>query len=308
MQVPASQPSNDGGSAPSLSAVELRGARLESLWRRRTRGELSAAERVELAELIAQEATLAAGPMPLGCGTPTLPLTKRTTRAKYPRPLKAYAAELGRSVRTLKTWIEAGRRATPLELPDFENKSTLAGWWTRCMSHEPPTDLLALASSTPPPGSPGAARSEGLDVDALLALDEGGALKDAKTFRLGVTKKLKDAYAAGDDTAIQRLGRRFADAAEIERRLEISLANSARQSGDLIPKAELFPELSQLLAVQRVMRSTMSRRIRASMLLPPDVDARVDQIIEEQRRGEEAVLRRLSQFQSLEQVERELLA
>jgi hypothetical protein len=227
-------------------------------------------------------------------------------RARYANDLAHYVSTYGRGERQLKRWIAAGKAAQPPELPPLDEPAKMHGWWVKHMTQKPPTRIVELALAK---NSAGARTDDvsGRSIDITqIEVNEGDELRTARGILAAVGSQLADAYRTNDDAAIDRLQRRWEKAMNAKRLAENAERSAKKQAGELVPVSELFPELSQLLATLRVMRTTMGRRIRARLTLPPDLDAKLDAIIEDERRGEEAVLRRLSFFRSLDEVENEL--
>lgn len=221
---------------------------------------------------------------------------RRAAPARYLHPLAHYASILKRQDRQLKRWIAQGRSIVPPELPPFDDLPKLAAWFSKAYNTCAPDDLVALAEASSP------LRSNPIDV-SLLEATYVQVVEDARRFVKASAQQLSEAFASGQETLIDRAQRRFERAADGLRKLEAGERAAAKQRGDLISVADLLPEMSALLGTLRVMRSTMGRRIRARLTLPPELDAKLDAVIEDERRGEEAVLRRLSQFRSVDEIE-----
>lgn len=238
----------------------------------------------------------------------------RSGRARYDRPLGEYEEIFGTKLRQLKQYILIGKEAAdPLtgrpktDLPPFDQPEKMAGWWARNMKHRAPARILALATARSAeeqaPGDPG------LDVGDYEG-QFADALKEARTLLAVATAQWKEASKSGVEARVEICQRRFLRALRAVKETEQAVREDQKASGDLIPKAEIFPEISELLQVLRHMRSTRRRRTLASInldsLLSTDRETAANMIgdaVDAAHESEDKVLRRLSQFGSLEEVD-----
>lgn len=228
--------------------------------------------------------------------------------------LQNFVPTYGRSVRQMKRWIATGRAAKKPELPPLERPDLMRDWWTRHMTQRCPAKIVQaaidVARNPTTPAEPGASGSAGKSIDVKqLEMVSGQAVLQANRFLAATANALEAAYLDGNDAEIDRLQKRWDKALNAVRLAESSERAARKQDGDLIPKAVLFPELSTYLEVQRVMRSTMARKVCSSLAdLSDEIRERVASAIEKQRAPEESILRRLPQFRSIEEIELELTA
>lgn len=229
-------------------------------------------------------------------------------KAQYLHELKDYAETYRRSPRQIKRWIRAGRYAKPPELPPLDAPAGMLAWWNRMLVQEqlkqkPPVILEQFAIDAAKGVAPG--KLTAIDVSQLDVAGVG--LKQARGFLAAAAQQLTEAYGAGDDAMIGRVQARWEKALSAVRLAEVEERKSAQARGDLLPKPEVLSELSQLIEMVRNMTATMSRRIRARVgPLPPELDAKLDGAIEQERAREWAALKRAKYFGTIEEVVLEL--
>jgi hypothetical protein len=223
-------------------------------------------------------------------------------RANYEKQnLIEYESVFATKVRQIKNWIALGKAAKPAELPPLDSPGEMAAWWTRHMKQRVPAKLIALASQKTSGAAP---NSSIVDLTKLVGA-VGDALRKARAVRMATDQHLTEAYASGDDTKIEICQRRWLRAVEQERKLETAAREEAKASGDLIPRAELLPELSQFLEVMHQMRRSARRRIlaRFHVDLSPELAEALGIAIEQELERGDAVLRQLKQFRTLEEID-----
>jgi hypothetical protein len=287
---------NDAASSPNEETQRFAKVRETSLLIKWSRGgRLSRTEFEEIRHRLPVGSTL-------DNETPALNLDE-SGRARYKKELVHYESIYNTKVRQLKKYIAVGKAAKPPELPPLDQPPEMPGWWARHMKQRVPPRLLALAATRQPEENDEA----GIDVGKLSG-DVGDAVRRARVFLEAADRQLSEAYDSGVDSKIEVKQRRWLKALEALRKAEAAEREDRKASDELIPRVELLPELSQLLEVLRHMRSTMKRRIIARIgIMPPDFPAdftdRLSVAIEIERANEDAVLRRLKQFRSVEEID-----
>jgi hypothetical protein len=232
---------------------------------------------------------------------PPIPQNRR-----YAKRLGEYAAIFARSPRAIKSWIAAGRNADPPSLPPFDEPAAMLAWWTRHMKRRPPDSIVAMAVDRQILSNwKEATAGVPLEVEKLaLNVD---ALQQARVFLAAANRKLQTAYLDGNEAGVHRAHRLFESAMETFRKAQISSRAESKTKGDLVSKAELFPEISHALEVLRAMRETMARRIMRrvcgrSLQIPAGLEAELSLAIEAERGSEDAILRRLATFETMNDV------
>jgi hypothetical protein len=233
-------------------------------------------------------------------------------RAKYLKPLEEYEEIFETKKRGIKKWIARGKAAIRekiqgASLPPLDEPEKMKDWWARHMSQRCPDKILRLALEAQTQGATaGAAGNRSIDVKSF-DLEEDDVTKQARGFLAAAAHNLTQAYTGGQDADIERGSRRWDKAMDSFKKAEATARAAAKQRGDLISRPELFSEMSTLLETVRNVQNTMSRRIRARLgELPPELDARLDAVIEAERRSELSILRRLKFFRSTDEVVLEL--
>jgi hypothetical protein len=218
----------------------------------------------------------------------------------YQKDLIEYESVYGTGLRQIHRWISAGKSANPPELPPLDAPHEMSAWWARHMKHRVPAKLVALALRKPTAAS----ENEGIDISNLQTA-AGDAVRQSGTYLAAADKHLASAYASGDDARIEICQRRWLKALDAVRKAEFAAREDAKVKGDLIPKSELLPELSQFLEVMHQMRRSARRRILAKFLvdLSPELTEKLGQAIEQELKRSDAVLRRLKHFRSLEEID-----
>lgn len=153
---------------------------------------------------------------------------------------------------------------------------------------------LAAAKDNESEGDVGGINIRELNIDNL------DSLKQAQRYLAAIDQKLARAYALGNDDEIRRWQAPFDKALEAVRKAQNADREERKLAGDLIPRAELFSELNQLLTMQRNMRATMDRRIVARLALPEEYHESLRAAIRAERDQEDSVFRQLRHFQGIE--------
>jgi hypothetical protein len=192
-------------------------------------------------------------------------------------------------------------------MPPLDDPPAMAAWWEAHMTQRVPAKILALAVST------AATAAESRKTDAVdvgkLDIENLDSLRQAKRYLAAVDAKLSAGYAAGDEAEIRRWQKPFNESIETVRKLEAAQREADKAAGEVIPKVELFNDLSSLLEVLRQMRASMSRRVTSRLSdLGPDVLARIRDVIAAELETHDGVLRQLKQFRSIEEVQFQLQA
>jgi hypothetical protein len=187
-------------------------------------------------------------------------------RVAYRKHLRDYVTVFDTKVRQIKRWVAAGKAAVDdngdpcPDPPPLDDPPAMAAWWEKHMTQRVPAKLLSLAVAATLPANQESDRTESVNVNELN-VDELNSLRQARRYLAALDAKLTAAYAGGDEAAIRRWQKPFNEALESVRKLEASERDAAKAAGEVIPRAELFSELSQLIEVLRQMQSTMRRRI-----------------------------------------------
>lgn len=83
------------------------------------------------------------------------PYSKSLTDGKHRRPYKEYEALYGKKERTIKWWVDQGKKASGgADLPPLDHPTEMPVWWDRVMKQRCPQSVLdaaRAASSSPPP-------------------------------------------------------------------------------------------------------------------------------------------------------------
>jgi len=296
----------------SLTQEELERARnarqqiLVAKWMRRSR--MSRAELDEIRVVIGEEEYAKALIELENPGTPD-PFASRT---EYLHVLTRYEKIFKRSVRQVKRWIKAGRLAKPPELPPLDEPGKMLDWWHRMvtagqLTQRPPPILEEFAIEAAKLGAAGTAGGLGaIDISKLETV-QGIELKQAYSFLAATGMQLETAYANANDALITRIQKRWKDALDAVRMAEDSQRKAQKATGELLPRPEVISELLVLIETLAGMQRTMSRRIRARFgALPPEIDAKLDEVIEAERARECAALRRAKIFRTGDEIILEL--
>jgi hypothetical protein len=280
----------------------LRKARETSLLSRFARGgKLSAADLAEIQHLLPP----VEGAVVVASVTDSKP--PAGGRQQYKHTLDHYGKIFKRHPRVIKRWIAIGKavveNAVPApDPPPLDDLPSFIIWWEKRMSQRVPADILALAVPAAAQPTAGETTTESLDVSSL-DVDNLDSLRQARRYLLAIDRKLSAAYTAGDEVAIKRWQKPFNEASDSVRKLEAAARDDAKARGEVLPRAQVFTEISTLLETLRQMRSTMGRRIKARLSdLPPDSLERIGAVVDQERESEDSVLRRASIFQSMEEV------
>jgi hypothetical protein len=298
----------------SLTPEELERARntrqqiLVAKWMRRSR--ISRAELDEIRVVIGEEEYAKALIEQENPATPD----PFSDRAEYVHRLTHYEKIFKRSVRQIKRWIKAGRLAKPPELPPLDEPGKMLDWWHRMVAAEqltqsPPPVLEQFAieaAKLGPSSGAGAGELGAIDISKLETV-QGIELKQAYSFLAATGMQLETAYANANDALITRIQKRWKDALDAVRMAEDSQRKAQKATGELLARPEVISELLVLIETLASMQRTMSRRIRARFgVLPPEIDAKLDEVIEAERARECAALRRAKVFSSIDEVILEL--
>jgi hypothetical protein len=115
------------------------------------------------------------------------------------------------------------------------------------MKQRVPAKLLALASALKLAVDDS---GKGFDVGTYEG-QIADALQEARTVLAVATAQWKEACKSGVDARIEVQLRRFLRALKAVKETEQAAREDRKASGELVPKAEIFPELSELLQVLR---------------------------------------------------------
>jgi len=220
----------------------------------------------------------------------------------YQRKSNDYQKIYGVSERTIDRWLELGKLAIPPDLPPLDTPSAMAAWWARHMKQRVPSNLIFAARSS---GSSELGHEvTSIDIQSLETA-AGDALKQSGAYMAAAHQHLTKAYASGDDARIEICHRRWIKALEARRKAESAAREDAKITGDLIPLAELLPELSQLLQVIRQRSDGAPRRVlrRFEYDLPPEIVQQLTAALNFEFEQFRAVLRHLKQFKTSEEVD-----
>lgn len=290
--------------AGAVSPELLRKARETSLLSRYARGgKISASELAEIQHLL---------PPAEGVDS-NLQVPPAAERKQYRKHLKDYCATYDTTLRPIKRWLEIGREAVEQKkpgaaLPPLDEPELMAGWWENHMTQRVPAKILALAAAGQAPAAAEARKAEAVDV-SKLNIEDLDSLRQAKRYLGAVDANLSAAYASGDEAQIRRWQKPFNEAIETVRKLEAAQREADKAAGEVIPKIELFNDLSTFLETLRQMRASMARRVASRLSdLGPDVLERIGAVIAAEMEVQERVLRQLKQFRSIEEVQFQLQA
>lgn len=292
--------------AGPLSPELLRKARETALLSRYVRGgKVSTSELAEIQHLLPANEGAEVAPI-------VLPQAPAGDRSQYKKHLRDYVPIYERHLRVIKGWIAVGKKAVDgngrpaPDLPPLDDPPLMAAWWEKHMTQRVPAKLLSFAVTARTQGEERKAESvnvEDINVDNL------NSLRQARRYLVAIDRNLSAAYATGDEAGIRRWQKPFNEASESVRKLEAAEREAAKARGDVLPRSEVFTELSQLLELLRQMRSTMRRRISTRLSdLGPALLERIGAAIDLEREGEDIVLRQAAIFRSIEEVHFQLEA
>jgi ribosomal protein L13E len=227
---------------------------------------------------------------------------------RYEKPLREYQTVYGVRVRQVKRWIAIGRAAEPPAPPPLDEPGAMSAWWVRHMKQRIPAKLLQLnRSAAVDIGGKGNDQGAGASVDASQYEGQiADALREARTMLALVTAQLKVAYKSGVDSRIEIEHRRFTRCLRAVKEAEQASREDKKSRDELIPKAEILPELSELLQVLKHMRASRKRRTLErleSIGLTSEQVAAIGIVVEDVREDENKVLRRLKVFRSVEEID-----
>jgi hypothetical protein len=156
---------------------------------------------------------------------------------KFAHPLAHYAAAFGKSERTLKNYIAAGRDAEPPSLPPFDEPWRMEAWWTTHMTNRCPAIFRELAAQGDTPVAAPARPATPLDDLPMFAPPAapssnaaGGATTPAAPIERGFL------------AALQRLRRIEAE----QSTLHLTLLTSAHHTADAALQVRLSAEARQV--------------------------------------------------------------
>jgi hypothetical protein len=226
----------------------------------------------------------------------------------------------------VKRWVRRGKELN--DLPPLDQPELMASWWRRCMDHQVPDVLLALA---PPSGAgvaskPSSSAEGELDQTARLPRDFSqitglGIEANVEELRRShainnqlLTEALHD--TAPNENTIALRQRNYERTFELLRKAESTLIDLQKQRGDLIDRESVRTELANVFEALRLMRETMPRRILIELeKISPKRLARIFRLLEKYllpaaekaRADEENIFRNLETLKGSEMV-KELLA
>lgn len=84
--------------------------------------------------------------------TETAAYSKEITKDAYKRPYKDYVAVYGKQIRTIKWWVEQGKKADGgADLPPLDSPAEMPIWWKRRMKQTCPASVLDAARAAAGP-------------------------------------------------------------------------------------------------------------------------------------------------------------
>jgi hypothetical protein len=181
------------------------------------------------------------------------------------------------------------------------------------MSHSCPSWLIAIANASPPENiadkhddNPGAGvaprREDPLGDISGFGLEEGEAVRQAKSIVQAAWKKLRVAHDGGGGD-IDLLSRRHAAALQSLSRVQAMEDAQAKRRGDLLPRGPVQQDIETAVEMLRASRKSMPRRVLELLPgIPADLAERIAKAIEEARKFEDAVFRRLPSLKGIEDV------
>lgn len=214
-----------------------------------------------------------------------------------------------RKPRQIRRWVSIGSQKgypCPLFKP-----SQMPAWWSRCMSHTVPSDILVLAigvnGNCPPAGDatlPGPP-DEPVDLK-MIGLDECDSIKQMRGLAQAVYQQLADAYRKRSSD-IPLLQRRYEQALNALRKEEAAERDALKDAGRLVPLTEIQRDMATLCEILRGTRENMARRVvELCPELPPDVRSTVVAAIERVRKREDQIFQRIDRFATPDELLREL--
>lgn len=174
-------------------------------------------------------------------------------KVSYEESFSAYGERYGRSSRTIRTWVDLGKKQG--DLPPLHDPVQLISWWKKWMSQKVPQSVreAAIAFQQAAPAGrlvldSGAISDEELNgptgdpVFLELGVDEGEAgveLKQAKALANEAFKQLKGALARGDHAEAERWRKDWGEAIKLVRVWEKDNVRIQQERGTLLSKARL---------------------------------------------------------------------
>ncbi len=239
--------------AASADPDDLAKARIAALLRRWATG--SKFSKAELREL---DAHFAAAGTAEG-------KAKRLTAERYDQPLRFYAEKIWpdkdvlSSVRTLKRWVQKGKKAA--DLPPFDDFPQLASWYERHHRYAAAPDYLRrfearedppATPSRPPQGknAPDAGEDEGqlpamtLDLDGDFTADLG--LRQVRSLVQATYTQMESALKAGYTKQYQNLRREWQQLVNTQRQWEKDIVKIQEGRGEVLRTRVINTELVRI--------------------------------------------------------------
>lgn len=222
------------------------------------------------------------------------PAPRRSSPAKFARPLAELAAFYQCSPRGLKKWIAAGRRHDPPEVPPLDEPAAMPGWWAKCMKIRVPSllvDLAAGAAKAPDVQSQETVSSGSADLFAqatTAAAPAGDALEQLRqaTARASAAYEAEAAKPVLDEARLRLLKREWLELHEALRKSGGAGLEALISSGELLPRADVEKEWSELHRTLLQSLRAMWRRLRPKLqglderLQDGEVQAELDRLFE----------------------------
>ncbi len=170
---------------------------------------------------------------------------------------KTYAA----TKRTLVAWRAIGAKATPPDMPPYDEPWRMAAWYRSHMERRVPQRLLDLEEAGPPAAKPAAStKAAGVTATvhptapaeapgASLALGYGATLQRFRQAEAVAAQRYFDAVSSADETTREKaagLKREWGEVAETLRSYEKDAAKIQRDSGNLWEAGDVIEVISSL--------------------------------------------------------------
>lgn len=158
------------------------------------------------------------------------------------------------SERTIKRWVQEGRKADPVDLPPLDELPLMAAWYERTHKWRAPEDLVKFTqrAAVPPPMRPGET-DESKDEDPLPPMVLGAdaqasdlGLQQAQALVKATYDQMHVALAANRMTQYNALVREWKGLVQILRQWEKDIVQIQEGRGDVLRTRVINSELVRL--------------------------------------------------------------
>lgn len=187
----------------------------------------------------------------------------RGAPTRYRHPLAHYAVAWGlgeKATRTLKRWIADGRKASPPELPPFDEPSRMAAWWRTHKTWRVPDWMAAIESpeppdateNKPPPAPTGPVELALPKLNALQVNADATGDVGVRIFLALVNdtiRRINESAALGNHREYNRLQKELAGQLENLRKQEAAALKVQEGKGEILRARTLAGEVTAMFSV-----------------------------------------------------------